>query len=97
MKKLFCLAMIAVMVAIMLGADNGFFYTSQVMHFSSPFTVFLIYHKQSLIDDNKPGINNHAPEVAASLSRLYIRLQELGIGEEAVAKEVDDLCRTLSL
>ena len=34
------------MVAIMSGADNGFFYTSQVMHFSSPFTVFLIYHKQ---------------------------------------------------
>jgi len=34
------------MVAIMLGADNGFFYTGQVMHFSSPFTVFLIYHKQ---------------------------------------------------
>ena len=34
------------MVAIMLGADNGFFYASQVMHFSSPFTVFLIYHKQ---------------------------------------------------
>ena len=50
-----------------------------------------------LIDDNKPGINNHAPEIAASLSRLYIRLEELGIGEEAVAKEVDSLCRTLSL
>ena len=33
------------MVAIMLGADNGFFYAGQVMHFSSPFTVFLIYHK----------------------------------------------------
>ena len=49
------------------------------------------------IDDNKPGINNHAPEIAASLSRLYIRLQELGIGEEAVAEEVEDLCRTLSL
>ena len=49
------------------------------------------------IDDNKPGINNHAPEIAASLSRLYIRLQELGIGEEAVAEEVDALCRTLSL
>jgi len=30
------------------GADNGFFYTSQVMHFSSPFTVFLIYHKHLL-------------------------------------------------
>ena len=27
----------------------------------------------------------------------YIRLQELGIGEEAVAEEVEDLCRTLSL
>lgn len=50
-----------------------------------------------LIDDNKPGINNHAPQIAASLSRLYIRLRELGIGEEAVAEEVDDLCRTLSL
>ena len=33
------------MVAILLGADNGFFYAGQVMHFSSPFTVFLIYHK----------------------------------------------------
>ena len=33
------------MVAIMLGADNGFFYAGQVMHFSCPFTVFLIYHK----------------------------------------------------
>ena len=52
---------------------------------------------RSLIDDNKPGINNHAPEIAASLSRLYIRLQELGIGEEVVAKEVDALCRSLSL
>ena len=52
---------------------------------------------RSLIDDNKPGINNHASEIAASLARLYIRLQELGIGEAAVAKEVDSLCRTLSL
>ena len=52
---------------------------------------------RSLIDDNKPGINNHAPEIAASLARLYIRLEELGIGEEAVSKEVDALCRTLSL
>ena len=35
------------MVAILLGADNGFFYAGQIMHFSSPFTVFLIYHKHS--------------------------------------------------
>ena len=39
------------MVAIMLGADNGFFYAGQVMHFSSPFTVFLIYHKQYWMED----------------------------------------------
>jgi len=38
------------MVAIMSGADNGFFYAGQVMHFSSPFTVFLIYHKQGKFD-----------------------------------------------
>jgi len=37
------------MVAIMSGADNGFFYAGQVMHFSSPFTVFLIYHKQFMV------------------------------------------------
>ena len=37
------------MVAILLGADNGFFYAGQIMHFSSPFTVFLIYHKQFII------------------------------------------------
>jgi len=36
------------MVAMDSGADNGFFYAGQVMHFSSPFTVFLIYHKQML-------------------------------------------------
>ena len=35
------------MVAILLGADNGFFYAGQIMHFSSPFTVFLIYHKHN--------------------------------------------------
>ena len=47
------------MVAIMSGADNGFFYAGQVMHFSSPFTVFLIYHKQdgaSLKDTPSNGI-----------------------------------------
>ena len=38
------------MVAILLGADNGFFYAGQIMHFSSPFTVFLIYHKHSVSD-----------------------------------------------
>ena len=36
------------MVAMDPGADNGFFYAGQVMHFSSPFTVFLIYHKHSI-------------------------------------------------
>ena len=41
------------MVAILLGADNGFFYAGQIMHFSSPFTVFLIYHKQQKDKINK--------------------------------------------
>ena len=45
------------MVAIMSGADNGFFYAGQVMHFSSPFTVFLIYHKHCLGFDEHPDIN----------------------------------------
>jgi len=36
------------MVAMDSGADNGFFYAGQVMHFSSPFTVFLIYHKHNI-------------------------------------------------
>ena len=40
------------MVAILLGADNGFFYAGQIMHFSSPFTVFLIYHKQDTIEQD---------------------------------------------
>ena len=52
---------------------------------------------RSLIYDNKPRINNHAPQIASALSRLYIRLRELGIGEEAIAKEVEGLCQTLSL
>jgi len=37
------------MVAMDSGADNGFFYAGQVMHFSSPFTVFLIYHKHNKV------------------------------------------------
>ncbi len=51
------------MVAIMLGADNGFFYAGQVMHFSSPFTVFLIYHKHTdhmfseIIQQNLSSVN----------------------------------------
>ena len=43
---------------------------------------------RSLIDDNKPGINNHAPEIAASLSRLYIRLQELEIRRASCRERV---------
>ena len=52
------------MVAILLGADNGFFYAGQIMHFSSPFTVFLIYHKHTVLPTSqmverfvKNGIN----------------------------------------
>lgn len=48
------------MVAILLGADNGFFYAGQVMHFSSPFTVFLIYHKH-LNKTDQPFITSDNP------------------------------------
>ena len=27
---------------------------------------------RSLIDDNKPGINNNAPEIESSLARIYL-------------------------
>ena len=47
------------MVAILLGADNGFFYAGQIMHFSSPFTVFLIYHKQ-YVDSHERKIILHS-------------------------------------
>jgi len=47
------------MVAMDSGADNGFFYAGQVMHFSSPFTVFLIYHKQTIGIGNKPIDGGH--------------------------------------
>ena len=39
------------MVAIMSGADNGFFYAYRVMHFSGSFCVFLIYYKHSIGED----------------------------------------------
>ena len=52
---------------------------------------------RSLINHTNPLENHHSAEIASVLSRLYIRLKELGIGEEAIAKEVEALCRTLSL
>ena len=60
------------MVAIMLGADNGFFYAGQVMHFSSPFTVFLIYHKQApklIVDANLSNIC--IPPCTSNISHLF--------------------------
>lgn len=63
------------MVAIMLGADNGLFFAGQVVYFSSPFTVFLIYHKQHIVyrvfpftaanTDNKSVIDNTTPYLSS--------------------------------
>ena len=62
------------MVAIMSGADNGFFYAGQVMHFSSPFTVFLIYHKQV-------GNSRNITEVSMSkLTDIKNRIDQLDGG-----------------
>lgn len=52
---------------------------------------------RSLINSINPVENYHSAEIASALSRLYIRLKELGIGEDAIAKEVGALCQTLSL
>ena len=52
---------------------------------------------RSLINSINPVENHHSAEIASALSRLYVKLQELGIGDEAIAKEVDALCRMLSL
>lgn len=52
---------------------------------------------RSLINSINPVENYHSAEIASALSRLYIRLKELGIGEDVIAKEVEALCRTLSL
>ena len=52
---------------------------------------------RSLINSINPVEIHHSEETASALSRLYVKLQELGIGGEAIAKEVEALCRTLSL
>jgi len=43
-----------------------------------------------------PNNKNYNPQIASLLSRLYIRLSELGISEEEIAKEVYALCQILS-
>ena len=52
---------------------------------------------RSLINRINPVENHHSAEIASVLSRLYIKLGELGIEDESIAKEVEALCRTLSL
>lgn len=52
---------------------------------------------RSIINGMNPTENHHSAEIASVLSRLYVKLQEFGIGDEAIAKEVEALCRMLSL
>lgn len=52
---------------------------------------------RSLINRTNPVENYHSAEIASVLSRLYIKLGELGIGDDAIAKEVEALCQMLSL
>ena len=77
------------MVAILLGADNGFFYAGQIMHFSSPFTVFLIYHKQL----NEQAKNDTAIEAYMFASEFYQHCQEVQnkLWAEQTQKIHDDL------
>jgi len=78
------------MVAIMSGADNGFFYAGQVMHFSSPFTVFLIYHKQSKQDDTIIGTRGYAaPEQYVGKSDCRTDIFALGMTMHYLLTGVD--------
>ena len=75
------------MVAILLGADNGFFYAGQIMHFSSPFTVFLIYHKQEDMNFILSIKNQKPLPFTYSLTKTPETLERLQIhefGEKAI-------------
>ena len=51
---------------------------------------------RSVLEGITPNNKNYNPQIASLLSRLYIRLSELGISEEEIAKEVYALCQILS-
>ena len=81
------------MVAMDSGADNGFFYAGQVMHFSSPFTVFLIYHKQlyECYNENHPYDNE---EIKADFNELYRKMNGMALREmDKIIYPVCKLCR----
>lgn len=51
---------------------------------------------RSILEGVTPNDKNYNPQIVSLLSRLYIRLSELGISEEEIAKEVYALCQILS-
>ena len=84
------------MVAIMLGADNGFFYAGQVMHFSSPFTVFLIYHKHTYTlvverNGNSICLDRASVDSLKSIYREFKNRQRYPISVDLRIKDYDDL------
>lgn len=51
---------------------------------------------RSVLEEITPNDKNFNPRIVSLLSRLYIRLCELGISEDEIAKEVYELCQILS-
>lgn len=50
---------------------------------------------RSLITDAIPVTENHNQEIASIMCRIQIRLAELGLEDENISKEVNQLCRML--
>lgn len=50
---------------------------------------------RSLITDAKPVTENHNQEIASIMCKIQIRLAELGLEDEKISKEVNQLCRML--
>lgn len=48
---------------------------------------------RSQIDNAPTVVPNHRQEVSSIMCRLYILLEEQGLGDEAVVKEVHQLCQ----
>lgn len=50
---------------------------------------------RSLITDAIPVTENHNQEIASIMCKIQIRLAELGLEDEDISKEVNQLCRML--
>ena len=50
---------------------------------------------RSLIHNAVPAAVDYRQDIAPVICKIYVRLQELGLDEEEITKEVHDLCQML--